>query len=244
MILDLDMVLNDAGVDARYGLVGYGTNQKGGGPGQDPYQNDVGGDQFGTASEFSTAADGLVASGGIEDGYEAIIFALNNYTIRSNAVLNIVLVTDEDRDVTTLDSYDSVLAALTDKGAILNAVVNNPLGSSSSNLNALGIDGNDAFFADGNGDYNTQAGNFVGNGAGNTENDYVPMALATEGAVWNLNQLRVGGLTGESFTKAFVDIQVQETVPDTRAVPEPTTVLGLLAFGGGCLLSKKNKFKQ
>ncbi len=244
MIGSLDKGLIDQGVTARYGLVGYGTPNHGVGSSQDPYMHTVGGGQFGNAAEFATATQGLIASGGIEDGYEAIMYALNNYQTQAGAVLNVVLVTDEDRDVTTNDTYNDVLGALTGKNALLNVVVNNPFGSSSANTGAVGVDGTNSFFADGAGGFNTVAGSFVGDGFGNTENDYLPMAFATGGAGWDLNKLRAGGSTADSFTAAFVDVKVKETV---GTVPEPLTMLGAgaaLGFGGFFkreLSKKKNK---
>ena len=75
----------------------------------------------------------------------------------------------------------------------------------------------------------------MGNGSGTTESDYVNgLAFATgiDGAAWDLNRLRAGGLTATSFTNAFVDVKVEEI---TSQIPEPTTLalmgLGLAGLG-------------
>jgi len=73
-----------------------------------------------------------------------------------------------------------------------------------------------------------------------TKSDYVDMAWATgnsniSGAAWDLNLLRSGGATADSFNAAFVDIKATEAwqqtgngVEEKQKIPEPTTVLGLL----------------
>ena len=67
-------------------------------------------------------------------------------------------------------------------------------------------------------------GGLVGNGAGATETDYAGLALANGGATWDLNLLRTGGLTAQSFTSAFVAIKVQE-IQEQIPVPEPGMIL-------------------
>lgn len=85
-------VLSSGGVDARYGLVGYGNNAV------VPRQLT----DLTTAANFATAAANLVASGGTEPGYQATAFALNKidgqtstFSFRANSIINIILFTDE-----------------------------------------------------------------------------------------------------------------------------------------------------
>ena len=219
------------GVDKnRYGLVGFGSSSHA--ASQDPHQHDVGGagSQFGTAAEFGTATSGLVASGSVEDGWEAIMFALSYSTIRtaSDVALNIVLVTDEDRDNTSSDTFSSTLAALNTAGGILNTVINAPI-TKSGNPNAIGLDdeGN-ALVADGGGSYTVEAGYSVV--ANTSKTDYADMAHATGGATWDLNILRLGGLNATSFTDAFVDVKVTEI--EEQILPEPGM---MIIFGAGVL---------
>lgn len=45
---------------------------------------------------------------------------------------------------------------------------------------------------------------------GSTHLAYTELAFSTDGAAWDLNRLRVGGETAESFTKAFVWLKERE----------------------------------
>jgi hypothetical protein len=124
-------ILSAGGVDARYGLVGYGnTNVV---PRMLTNLTSAGG--------FATAASNLVASGGTEPGYSATAFALNSidgqsdlFSFRANALKNIILFTDEPSNGDSCTSYGlcvsgvsvtlaSADALLTGKNALFNAVL-------------------------------------------------------------------------------------------------------------------------
>ncbi|MEE9355010.1 MAG: vWA domain-containing protein [Methylococcaceae bacterium] len=224
MVTTLDSELNGAGVsNNRYGIVGFGgssTHLEGHG-------HDAGGNPFGTASQASTAVNTLVTSGGTEDGYDGINAAFN-YNLRSDAATNIILVTDEDRDVVNAAlNFSGIQSAFGSNNALLNVVVDAGFSDASSG-DALGVDASrNAYLADGAGGFTSTAGGVVGNGDGTTIEDYVDLAFATGGASWDLNLLRAGGLTADSFTRAFIDIKVAEItqqVPVTPTNPqEPTS---------------------
>jgi len=208
----------------QYGLTGFG----GGSTHFAPHKHLVGGAEFGSAAQFSTAAGGLVISGSQEDGWAGINYAITNYTYRAAAAKNLILVTDEDRDNTAALTYAGVLASLTGGNFLLNVVVDARWRQIGTTNQCLGIDAaGNCYLADGSGGYTKVAGYTFFSDFGTTTEDYVNLALATGGAAWDLNLLRAGGLTAQSFTEAFVDIKVQEIIVQT---PEP---LSLLLLGAG-----------
>ncbi|WP_026244342.1 PEP-CTERM sorting domain-containing protein [Dasania marina] len=245
MISSLDTALAAAaGVDpfsAQYGLTGFGGTSGSGGVHYAGHEHTVGGGSLGTAAEFGTATGTLVLTGGTEDGYSGIDTALG-YTTQANSIRNLILVTDEDRD--TVDgglSYASIAAGLASDKALLNAVINSSI-YCGDNTTALGMDSTGTGYkADGAGGFTTCASAYGSNIGSNLSWDhYGALALGTGGAAWDLTQLRAGGLTADSFTAAFVNIKVKETI--TRNVPEPGS-LGLLSLGLASLAWSRKKAK-
>ncbi len=228
MVTTLDSGLNAAGVSGnRYGLIGYGAYTSHGLTG---HSHTVGGGLFGSAAELVTATGSLTASGVTEDGYEAMNFAFSNYSFRPTAAVNVILITDEDRDIVDAAlNRAGILGLFTARNALLNAIVDVTL--QDGNLDyALGVDADsNAYTPDGMGGYNTSGGGTAMSGFGTTINDYVDLAFSTGGAVWDLNQLRNGGLTADAFTQAFIDIKVGEiTSQQPAAIPLPTAWLLML----------------
>lgn len=85
-------ILSSGGVDARYGLVGYGSSTVA--PRMLTNLTD--------SASFAIAAQGLLVNGGTEPGYTATAFALNEldnqaslFSFRSDAIKNIIIFTDE-----------------------------------------------------------------------------------------------------------------------------------------------------
>ncbi len=232
MVADLDTALKNAGIGVsmpnQYGLVGFGglsSHLPG-------HKHTVGGSDWGAVTDIQAAFNTLLTNGGTEDGYDGIEVALTEYTFRSNTAKNIILVTDEDRDVvdSNLD-YNSILNLLRNKGALLNVVVNQTF-TASGGASALGVNSNgEAYIADGQGGYTKVQGYTTGVGAGSTLTDYVNLALAVGGGAWDLNTLRQGGVLATSFTNAFIDAKVQEI---QQQIPEPTTIF-LVGIGFGVL---------
>lgn len=241
VIDNLDSALAAEGVTSRsYGVVGFGGNFTN--PGS---PRRVGGDLT-DATTTKANLGGLFINGGTEDGYSGIDFAISSFNYTPGAAINYVLVTDEDRDNTdNALSYSSVLASLTSRNILLNAVVDARF-RSASNTTALGLNDGEAYVADGSGGFNTSAGGSVVGGAGTTVSDYVNLALATGGAAWDLNQLRAGGLSALSFTNAFIDIKVDEITtqpPSPSPIPVPAAfplLLGGLGLMGVVSRRRRN----
>lgn len=210
-------ILSAGGVDARFGLVGYGDSSVV--PRMLTDLTDVAG--------FTAAAAGLRTDGGTESGYAGMAFALNAidgqtdlFSFRSNAVKNIIIFTDEDNDFINITGsqvggnqarYSEIDAILSSNKALFNAVV-----SSGGACNIL--TGNDL-----------------------TDDCYVPLALAHGGGQFDLNLLGSNNVqVVQDFVTAFATTKLQETIdfctanPNDPAcvnrVPEPG-VLGLLGLG-------------
>lgn len=228
MISSLETGLLGAGVGTttsnQYAKVGFGGHVAG----QVPHKHQEGGlDWFGAGTytnDFST-------NGSFEDGWNGLDFFFDNYTTRANAALNLILVTDEDRDNQNgALSKAGLTSRINSVGALLNAVVDADFrcGDGSS---ALGVDSaGTGYVADGAGGFSTCSGASAVSGFGTTVSDYVDLALATGGAAWDLGFLRAGGNTAASFTNAFVDIKVQEIrqqPPTGVPAPAPFALLGL-----------------
>jgi len=229
MVTTLDTNLQTAGVtNNRYALVGYGTSTAGHAVGG--HIHDLDGTAGAPLLDWGTATDlqnnaGLVTFGATEDGWEAIDYALNNLTVRTTAGLNVILVTDEDRDNYGSNSltYAGVLGSLNNADAILNVVVNANFADASS-LVALGLNGDGDAYTKSGTTYTTSNPGSVTYAYGNTQTAYIDMAWATSGAAWSINQLRVGGDTATAFTDAFVDIKTEEIIIQP-VIPAPGAIL-------------------
>lgn len=236
-IENMDTVLEENGVSTnQYGLVGYGghyavaTNEEG-------HKHTVGGGDLGTAAEFSAATDGLQVDGGTEDGYEAMMFALENYTFRSNAGASLFLITDEDRDDITNATvdYNSMLAAIQDAGVVMHAMVDQRFYDTDGNT-AIAIDAQgNAYLLDEQGNITVVQGGASRtdgdgeiNASGATDDDYTELALATGGIVADLdaNRTAIEGnndTIAQSFAELLTDIILETT-------QQQTPVSGLLAL--------------
>jgi hypothetical protein len=206
LIADIEADLQAAGIGTTgaggnlFGLVGYGNFD------QVPRSIPVGanGALFGTSVEYAAAAGTLTVDGAIEDGYQAIDFALNTYTYRPAAAKFVLLITNEDRDIvddtftfaTTLDDLDA-------QGITLNGIVGADF-LDANGQSALGLDGERlAYLADGTGGFTTSPNGTIGFRDGTTEEDYINLSFATDGIVGDINQISEGGLTATSFSSAL-----------------------------------------
>jgi PEP-CTERM motif len=218
----------------RFGNVGFGATA--GTSGVDLLRKiPVNAADFGTAGEFNTSTGSYVTTGGTEDGWSGIEFARSQYALRGGTTVarNFILVSDEDRDDNDANTgfalnFAGILASLQREAILLNAVVNATFVCGDNVTAALGIDSSGTgFVADGSGGFTTCIGATSVSGSGTTIADYVQLALQSGGAAWDLNFLRNGGNDAASFSKAFIDIKIQEIL---TPVPEPMS-FALLGAG-------------
>lgn len=237
----LDQSLQAYGVGSEsqpnlFGLIGFGDSQV------VPRSVLMGGQLMGNAAALAQAATGLRVNGGTEDGWRGIEYALDTYPRRSGAVVNVILVTDEDRDNTnSAITFNSTLEKLQNNHALLNAVVDVTI-RCADNTSALGMDSAGVgYVADGNGGFTTCTGARAVSGAGATIAHYVELAVRSGGAVWNLNFLRSGGHYARSFSNALLSIKVEEILNQrpandlnavAQAIPNPAAPGQVVTLNG------------
>ncbi|MBK9360154.1 MAG: VWA domain-containing protein [Rubrivivax sp.] len=203
-------ILAAGGIDARFGLVGYGSGAQANAPGPRRVTD------LTTAAGFAAAAQGLVASGGTEPGYASIAFAMNEldnqnplFSFRPNAVMNIILFTDEPSNGDGSSAAGRVGGAvvteaivdglLTDNQALFNAVL-----SGSSTINSFG-----------------------------------DLATDHSGQVFNLNSLNTADQSVvQAFVTTFAEAKLQETIDFCTANPTaPQCQGGAVPLPGTLLLA-------
>lgn len=202
LVPDMDTILRGQGrTDNQYGLVGYGAGNPA------PRKFPVGGGDLGSVDEFVAASHALEVSGGFEDGYDGIDFALNNIAYRSGSEKFLLLVTDEDRDNGRPElTFSSVQTALKDANAQIFGIVNQRI-ESPDGREAILTDGTNAYIPDGQGGFVKVAGVNLVPTFDTTKQDYVDLILQQDGGgcVADLNVLRQGGLFASSFAAALQD---------------------------------------
>ncbi|TVR95235.1 MAG: choice-of-anchor A family protein [Wenzhouxiangellaceae bacterium] len=233
--LEAHLLANEVGMgldENLYGLIGYERV---------PRPLPVGGQQMGDIYALMTATALLRTSGGTEDGWRAIRHALTDYPMREGSARNIILITDEGRDITDPNiTYESLLGELNDANAILNAVVNARFRCRNNEGNwvpALGMDADGiGYLADGQGGYLTCSEPEATWGHTNTISTlvaYVPLALDTGGAAWDLNFLRSGGPNAISFARALTDIKIREILEHLPPRPQSDWSIANLYWASG-----------
>jgi hypothetical protein len=221
MLRDLEAKLMARGVGRNdYGFVTFGSKFNNGDPRLWTFNTSGHPTPFGSVEDVASLVEGGTIfpkdAGGTEDGYEAIAKSLNTFyasALGGDAALNIILITDEDRDITTADTFSSIAGLISDKKGLLNAVVNTNLRAGDGQV-AIGVTSTqDAIVADGTGgNYQFIPGGTSFGGDGNTQADYVQLAWSLGGIVWDLNILRNGGLAAQVFSNAFTSIKTEEIV--------------------------------
>ena len=176
---------------------------------------------FGNAIQASSATEFLttVLGGrtGDEDGYLGINTALD-LPFREDAIVNVILVTDEDREVEDPRfTFENTLDRLIEENVLLDVAVNAIFQDGAGNT-PLGVDADGAsYIPDGAGGFTTgEGGEFFTNppvpGGDNetVKEDYIDLVWANDGVAWDLNQLREGGDLATSFTQALVSKKAQD----------------------------------
>jgi RHS repeat-associated protein len=233
-------------VPNRYGVMGYDWHTR---------AINVGTGLMGSHLDFPAAARQLdLRGGGSEDGWVAVQYAMAQYPFRNGVAHNIILVTDEGRSNNdNAVTYDTVLASLREKKALLNAVVSARF-TCGDGSPALGMgQGRVGFKADGHGGFQLCDNVTVSNGDTNTLTAYVDLAVASGGAAWDIGMLSQGGTTAQSFTHALLKIKAQEILGQIPTQSRPDAYVrslqardgwidaevgnrGLAAFGGSIAL--------
>ncbi len=159
----------------------------------------------------NSAADSLTATGTFEDGYASIEYAIRRDPFRPGAAKNLILISDEDRDVFDhRQTRDEIFSLLDSQNIRLN-LVNDVELRDGEEMRALGVDSLGTAYREAeNGGFTTHPGGTYVSGFGTTKEDYIDLGWALQGAVFDLNQLRIGGNPAISFSNAFVDYKVEE----------------------------------
>ncbi|MEM8554236.1 MAG: vWA domain-containing protein [Pseudomonadota bacterium] len=237
---DLDILLALTGItDVNYGVIGFGRTANSGDP------RDVSSGLTDLTGAQNALAN-LEAEGSFEDGFVAIQFALDNLALTAETRF-FILVTDEDRDIGNRRvTKTTVSDGITNADVTPVVIVNNQF-FDDTGTRALGIDADgEAFVADGTGGFNVGStdANSIGFSEGSTDTDYVDLALTLGGTAWDLNLLRAGGSSAQSFSNAFLGITTGfEPAPSfdaVAAVPVPAS-LPLLAAGIGFLAYRRHQ---
>jgi hypothetical protein len=196
-----------SGIDARYSLVGYGNGGGAHGANSGHTHTDLT-----TLGPFQTALTELVASGGTEPAFAAIVHS-DTLSFRPNAKACFVLITDEDADAGVTQA--SAQATLTARHATFFGIFNPNSGSSSRDFDPL---------ATATGGQNFALSSFVGNP------DPVLDALGAACAA------AIGGAISLSPASATNDVgtphAVTATVRDTSNRPIPGTPVTFTVVSG------------
>ncbi len=122
--------INMSGIDARYGLVGYGNG--GGAHGANSGHTHA---NLGPLAAFQTALNDLVVTGGVEPAFDAIVHA-GGLNYRPNAKACVVLITDEPSNG-DVNNQAGALASLTADNATFFGIYDTGSATSNAQFNPL-----------------------------------------------------------------------------------------------------------
>eukprot|EP00117_Sycon_ciliatum_P008601 scpid92966/ scgid11227/ len=235
MVPQLERYLQYAGIGVNstlrnhYALVGYGRAVLPNGDDRyvlpRAFANSAGAKVF-TIDSFSHVINQLSANGSIEDGYLAVKYALQNLTNSNgdnmlrlkhpNVATNVILVTDEDRDVygpgkaLTRTVFKRLIRR---SGALLNVIVDQRFRAHGIRRNAMGMASNKVAYLDQAifGTYMTRLRGYIGmESYQHTKRHYTTVALNLAGTAWDITALQAAGSLATSFTRAFLSVTTSE----------------------------------
>ena len=224
MVSELNYLLQSAGVGAGtrqnlFSLIGFGRNSVRGVTG-------IVLSDLAPQSQFLEALDLLQTSGGAEDGYAALEYAILNTDPRPNTVKLMVLVTDEDRRVIREDlDRDTIESIIRESGYVLNVVVNQGFlaDPSDEGSHAMGLDSNQTAYI-----FNPSSPTLYSSSPGgsvnfspftffpNTFADYIDLAFSVGGAAWDLNFVAEGEPLSLALARAFAEVKIAEVMSVLR----------------------------
>ncbi|MFA5122134.1 autotransporter domain-containing protein [Zavarzinia sp.] len=236
LVNDLQTAFSASGfTDNRFALVGFGDYAE--------VPRLVAG--FGTAADIAAASTTLTTSGGTEDGYAGIDFALQNLAIRSD-LGQFLLITDEDRDDITAGglTFNSILGELVTTNTGLNGILD--INSSADAVTAGGgeplvvdLQNNRIYVADTTSPTGYRIVQLasgvapIDGGYGTTVADYVDLANQTVGGcVGSISQFRTNDpATVNAFANALVDCLTLVVVNNPGSFQARTAVVLKNFFG-------------
>jgi hypothetical protein len=161
--------------------------------------------EFVSPTNIAGLSEYLRENAGISsDGYVGIDAAIGELDYRDGSARQITLVTDSDREsANEVLDFDSLSTELADLNARLNAILDAEFETASGDT-AIGMRANQNVFSAGgaSGYEETSNGDVVDLTGRQTYGD---LAWASDGVVWDLNQLRSGGSTETAFD-AFTEV--------------------------------------
>ncbi|XP_065179367.1 sushi, von Willebrand factor type A, EGF and pentraxin domain-containing protein 1-like [Sycon ciliatum] len=172
--------------------------------------------------------------GRVEDGYEAMMFAMDNIPWRQGPGIahNMIFISDEDRDRVAPVTRQQVKDRLANDNFILNAVIDNQFFDPAGG-NLLGVANTGAGFRSlANGAFARVSNPTIGAGYAGTKVDYTDLALELNGASWDINILRSGAQSA-SFTNAFTEVKTTEIQRQTDECYDCVCRANATAPGGG-----------
>lgn len=210
----LDDAFATDGHTVQYGLCGFASNSQ-----ASPRKISVGGGDFGTSSQMITSLGNLTSDGAIEDGWEALQYAMVNYSWGVGSVRRLILITDEDRDIV---SGSVTMITMFMKLQIISARIDTMVRSNfraGDGTSAIGVryNGNAIIHDPSSPSYTTKNGGVAYNQVNNTQNDYIDLAWSFVSTSWDVSAL-------SNPTPAMIDSMANAIVGATYSTTDPSDI--------------------